>query len=684
MGLAADLARARHISLEDAASALGKVLAGNMKGMQAFGLSAKDAGGNTLTTAQAVAELNARFGGAAQANADTYAGKLQAMNAEWHNMVEQVGNLLLPVLADMAGKVAGVVGWFDNHRIVVAALAAAIGGPLVFAMNTYIARQAVAFVGSTITAIKNVGGAIISMLVPATEAATAAMTGAAIAEGFLTAGLSVAAGIIGAVAIKAAVHSAATNDVATAAGAATDAVGGLAGGETDLGTRTDATTRSLQAQADMFKKLDGDTSAQQDQIFKLISDQAALDSANQKLTTSTGANSEATKQAAQHAKDLKKANEDLKKADDDVTTALANQKKAQEDLNKLLAPQKPQTIKDAADAHEAANDRLTRANINVTEKTQDLTVAVAQYGAGSKEAKLAQLDLNDALREVNSAQEDVETTMQTLSDTQRQTVGTTEQINDATKTLSGASTDVTTALGKQQEAHTNLNLVLANNGALAAVRADTENLATNTLAWQQATKTLDTDWGNFQDTLASNPGLRDQLVNQVTLLKNNLPKGADVKPLNDILTMLNLPLPPKSLMAAFLDPPAANSALSLLFAPPSVTNPSLTGGGLLGVLGSAGPAAPTAGPAPAYALPAFGAPGRAAGGPVLPGGTYLVGEDGPEYLRMGSNSGSVIPGGGVNVQININGYNGDKRELALAVRDELINVGRNLVGVGLG
>lgn len=49
---------------------------------------------------------------------------------------------------------------------------------------------------------------------------------------------------------------------------------------------------------------------------------------------------------------------------------------------------------------------------------------------------------------------------------------------------------------------------------------------------------------------------------------------------------------------------------------------------------------------------------RAAGGPVLPGRTYLVGEKGPELLRMGGQNGQVIPnheirgGGGITVNVN--------------------------------
>lgn len=47
---------------------------------------------------------------------------------------------------------------------------------------------------------------------------------------------------------------------------------------------------------------------------------------------------------------------------------------------------------------------------------------------------------------------------------------------------------------------------------------------------------------------------------------------------------------------------------------------------------------------------------RAAGGPVRPFSTYLVGEQGPELLRMGSQGGSVVPNsamGGVNLAPNV-------------------------------
>jgi hypothetical protein len=51
--------------------------------------------------------------------------------------------------------------------------------------------------------------------------------------------------------------------------------------------------------------------------------------------------------------------------------------------------------------------------------------------------------------------------------------------------------------------------------------------------------------------------------------------------------------------------------------------------------------------------------GRASGGPVSAGQTYVVGEDGPEVLRMGSGNGNIIPnhalGGGGGVTVIFNG-----------------------------
>jgi len=74
-------------------------------------------------------------------------------------------------------------------------------------------------------------------------------------------------------------------------------------------------------------------------------------------------------------------------------------------------------------------------------------------------------------------------------------------------------------------------------------------------------------------------------------------------------------------------------------------------------------------------------PGRRNGGPVSAGGTYVVGEDGPELLRMGSQSGHVIPNGqamgGTTVNYNINAVDAASFKQLVAQDPEFIyNVSR--------
>lgn len=69
--------------------------------------------------------------------------------------------------------------------------------------------------------------------------------------------------------------------------------------------------------------------------------------------------------------------------------------------------------------------------------------------------------------------------------------------------------------------------------------------------------------------------------------------------------------------------------------------------------------------------------GRASGGPVWPNSTYLVGERGPELLRMGASSGYVVPngasgGGGIVVNVDARGSVGlDEGALKRVITDAI-------------
>lgn len=195
MGLAADVAAARHISLEQAATLVGKVSNGNVAILKRLGLNYAGVAGTAqavetahsklvvaqdklaavqekvsngslkgkaaftalgnasdkvaaaqakVTAAQgsgasAMDALTKRFGGAAQAQAETYSGKMKAFEATVHNLMETLGQKLLPVLGKVVDWVRQAVDWFGKHKEVTIALAAVVGGALLVAIGAYVA-----------------------------------------------------------------------------------------------------------------------------------------------------------------------------------------------------------------------------------------------------------------------------------------------------------------------------------------------------------------------------------------------------------------------------------------------------------------------------------------------------------------------------------------------------------------
>lgn len=144
MGVTADLAAARHISLEQAATLVGRAAEGNVTPLKRMGVTIQATGDSAKDGAAAIAALQQRFGGSAQAEADTYAGKLKAFQAEMTNLEEKIGNDILPVLAKLAGGLADTVGFFERNHAAATALAVVVGGPLTVAMSAYVVQQGIA------------------------------------------------------------------------------------------------------------------------------------------------------------------------------------------------------------------------------------------------------------------------------------------------------------------------------------------------------------------------------------------------------------------------------------------------------------------------------------------------------------------------------------------------------------
>lgn len=140
MGLVTDIARAKHIDVTKAADLLGKVHAGNTAVLKRYGIAfdpvtkaqdklkesnknataeqvkAAKAADKQATSQKALAELQRRFGGQAEAYGKTAAGAQERFGVAIENVEEKIGGKLLPVLTKVVGGVATFVAQMDSGK----------------------------------------------------------------------------------------------------------------------------------------------------------------------------------------------------------------------------------------------------------------------------------------------------------------------------------------------------------------------------------------------------------------------------------------------------------------------------------------------------------------------------------------------------------------------------------------
>ena len=128
MGVAADYARLKHISLNEAATILSRGTVGAVRAFREYGITLDTTLPKNQAIAKAFEELNKKIGGQAAAYADTYAGKMAVLSVKSNDLKEKVGTLLLPVLTKLSTWFIDSLEWITKHRAVMEALAALIGG----------------------------------------------------------------------------------------------------------------------------------------------------------------------------------------------------------------------------------------------------------------------------------------------------------------------------------------------------------------------------------------------------------------------------------------------------------------------------------------------------------------------------------------------------------------------------
>jgi len=94
---ALDLSVGLGIDLRSATLILGKAFVGETQTLARYGIKIKDGLSDSQKFAAVLAQVNERFGGSAQAQANTYAGRIEVLSNRFNELKERIGIELLPI-----------------------------------------------------------------------------------------------------------------------------------------------------------------------------------------------------------------------------------------------------------------------------------------------------------------------------------------------------------------------------------------------------------------------------------------------------------------------------------------------------------------------------------------------------------------------------------------------------------
>ncbi len=169
LGIAANIAAARHMDLNAATDLLVKTEGGRYVGLsKTLGVS-KEVIAGFHSTADAVDYLDTHFRGQAAAGAETFQGKVKALQAQLEDIGVKIGQAVIPIIEQLAGALSDVIGWFEKNEGAAKALAIMVGTVLAGALAIFTYDKAVAFIGG----LQRIGTAMGLMGTQAAEAGTA-------------------------------------------------------------------------------------------------------------------------------------------------------------------------------------------------------------------------------------------------------------------------------------------------------------------------------------------------------------------------------------------------------------------------------------------------------------------------------------------------------------------------------
>lgn len=118
-GLAMDLARYKHIDLNDAAFMLSRAARGNARVFSQLGIIMDTSAPKSKAVADAFAQMATVLKDQAAKYAETFQGKLEVLRAKLESLAEQVGSVVIPILS-------GLIDWFGQNAGAILAFASAL------------------------------------------------------------------------------------------------------------------------------------------------------------------------------------------------------------------------------------------------------------------------------------------------------------------------------------------------------------------------------------------------------------------------------------------------------------------------------------------------------------------------------------------------------------------------------
>ena len=130
MGLAADIAKNRHLELTKAGDLLAKTMAGSTTAAKKMGIAVPDSVSKIQDPAQKSAAmlkiLQGHFKGSADAAAGTFAGKMDEAKAKVGDAAAKIGEKLIPMVMKLVNALMKVGDWLSKHKEVMIGIVAAI------------------------------------------------------------------------------------------------------------------------------------------------------------------------------------------------------------------------------------------------------------------------------------------------------------------------------------------------------------------------------------------------------------------------------------------------------------------------------------------------------------------------------------------------------------------------------